>query len=143
MIGISRWQCGHQWAMKITTLGLPSLVMSTGVPSNDLPLTDGIGLLMAGSAAAWLLGMSGNAVPVTVTGCVSEKPAATVVSVDDLSFDLPPRLATMAITPTTTTMPITMAKMGIFDGWAFLGGGLRAVLVASRPPGAGQRGARE
>src|SRR4051794_13138296 len=148
MIGISRWQWGHQWAMKITTLGLPSLVRTTGSPANDLPVTVGGALLTAGSAAFGLLGMSGSAGPSTVTGCVSEKPAAALLAVGaESSFDLPPMLATTAMTPITTTTPITMAKMGSFD--ACLGGGLPwrgdlgGVLVAIGPPLGGEQYEKE
>ena len=69
--GTSFWQCGHQWATSITTLGLPDDGMVMALPSNRWPVTVGAVLPMAGSAPiGWPLasaGCSGRFSPVTVT----------------------------------------------------------------------------
>src|SRR5579884_3132318 len=79
------------------SLAWPSLRMSTGVPSNDCPLTSGITWPTAGSGP--FSGSFGSGVPMTVTGRVCSTPAATL----GLLLPEPPPKATAAARRTTTT----------------------------------------
>src|SRR5215210_4983062 len=70
--GTSRWQCGHQWAMKRRSLARPSDAIDTWAPAKSDPVTSGIGWPIAGSLA--VAAKSGKRAP--VVEATTEEPAA-------------------------------------------------------------------
>src|SRR5262245_40646883 len=110
--GTSRWQCGHQWATNMTTLGLPSFVMAIGLPAKSMPVRAGGTWPTALSSSA--PSQLGSGSPLTDTSPVSCVPSATtvppepdespvtVVSSDD---ELPTAMATTSASTTTSTTP--------------------------------------
>src|SRR5581483_5225704 len=95
--GTSRWQCGHQCATNMTSLGRPSRVMASGVPSKPAPCTSGMGSPTAGSAP---LPSAGSGAPVICTGRVCATPGCDG---DDESRDA--KTAISAAPITTVTRP--------------------------------------
>ena len=59
--GISRWQCGHQWATKMTIWTRPFGSMATGAPWSSWPWTTGAASPTAGSSVG--LVNAGSGVP--------------------------------------------------------------------------------
>src|SRR5262245_43542268 len=109
--GTSRWQWGHQWARKISTLGLPSPVLTCwGAPAKFAPARLGAGRPTAGSGLPDCAGNGGRAVPVTVTFWYCCRFASC------LSLPSPPTtdstIATTAITATTAP-PISRTGSGL------------------------------
>jgi hypothetical protein len=72
MSGISRWQCGHQWAAKMTIWTEPVGSMATGAPWWSWPWTTGAAIPTAGSSV--VLVNVGSGVPVMTGGPASTTP---------------------------------------------------------------------
>src|SRR4051812_37105436 len=88
--GTSRWQCGHQWATKTSSVG--PFPTETAAPAKSVPATTGACMPTAGSSSGSSNG--GSAVPVTRTVPVSDDvdPSAAVDggAGDDVASSSPP-----------------------------------------------------